>query len=75
VVLDLHMPNMNGFEVQARLAASRTPMPVVIMTGHDTTETRNKAMAGRPAAYLRKPINDQTLLDAIELAVSHNAET
>ena len=72
VVLDLHMPLMNGFEVQARLAKSSAPVPVVIITGHDSTETRDRALAGRPMAYLRKPVNDQTLLDAIELALTHN---
>jgi FixJ family two-component response regulator len=74
VVLDLHMPLMNGFEVQARLAESSAPVPVVIITGHDSTETRTRAMAGRPLAYLRKPVNDQTLLDAIELALSHHPQ-
>jgi len=73
VVLDLHMPFMNGFAVQARLAECSLPVPVVIITGHDSTESRNRALAGRPAAYLRKPVNDQALLDAIELALSHNA--
>ena len=73
VVLDLHMPLMNGFEVQARLAKSSAPVPVVIITGHDSTETRDRALAGQPMAYLRKPVNDQTLLDAIELALTHNS--
>ena len=72
VVLDLHMPEMSGFEVQARLAESDAPVPVVIITGHDSDETRDQALAGMPAAYLRKPVNDQVLLDAIELALSHN---
>jgi FixJ family two-component response regulator len=34
VVLDLHMPLMDGFEVQARLAESSAPVPVVTITGH-----------------------------------------
>jgi len=72
VVLDLHMPFMNGFEVQTRLAKFDPPVPVVIITGHDSEETREQALAGRPMAYLRKPINDQTLLDAIELAIRHH---
>jgi FixJ family two-component response regulator len=72
VVLDLHMPVMDGFEVLARLAKSSAPVPVVIITAHDSTETRDRALAGRPMAYLRKPVNDQTLLDAIELALTHN---
>jgi FixJ family two-component response regulator len=71
VVLDLHMPVVTGFEVQARLA--ETGVPVVIITGHDSDETRAKALAGRPAAYLRKPVNDQVLLDAIELALGFHA--
>jgi FixJ family two-component response regulator len=71
VVLDLHMPFMNGFEVQARLAASIAPVPVVIITGHDSTDTHELALAGQPIAYLRKPVDDQTLLDAIKLALAH----
>lgn len=70
VVLDLHMPGLNGFEVQARLAKSGAPVPVVIITGHDSTETRALALAGKPLAYLRKPVDDQALLDAIELALN-----
>ena len=72
VVLDLHMPVVNGFEVQARLV--EFGVPVVIITGHDSDETRARALAGQPAAYLRKPVNDQVLLDAIELALGLNRE-
>ena len=75
VVLDLHMPNVNGFEVQARLEESGVSVPVVIITGHDSDETRDRALAGQPVAYLRKPVNDQVLLDAIELALSHHPRT
>jgi DNA-binding NarL/FixJ family response regulator len=50
-------------------------VPVVIITGHDSDETRTKALARKPAAYLRKPVNDQTLLDAIELALGIHPRT
>jgi FixJ family two-component response regulator len=70
VVLDLHMPLVNGFDVQARLAEAKAPVPVVIITGHDSVETRDRALTGRPVAYLRKPVDDQSLLDAIALALS-----
>ena len=69
VVLDLHMPQVDGFAVQARLAEAGNRLPVVIITGHDSDETRDRAMAAHPTAYLRKPVDDQTLLDAIELAI------
>ena len=74
VVPDLHMPVMNGFEVQARLAELRVSVPVVIITGHDSDETRALALAGLPVAYLRKPVNDQLLLDAIALALRRNPQ-
>jgi len=74
IVLDLHMPVVNGFEVQTRIAASGMSVPVIIITGHDSDETRNRALHWLPVAYLRKPVNDQNLLDAIELALSHNLQ-
>jgi FixJ family two-component response regulator len=74
IVLDLHMPEVNGFEVQTRMMASGMRVPVIIITGHDSDETRNRALAGMPVAYLRKPVDDQALLDAIELALSHRLE-
>jgi len=74
VVLDLQMPIMNGFEVQARLAELRVSVPVVIITGHDSDETRALALGGLPVAYLRKPVNDQLLLDAIALALRRSPQ-
>ena len=71
IVLDLHMPVMNGFEVQTRMAESAMSVPVIVITGHDSDETRDRALDGMPVAYLRKPVNDEALLDAIELALSH----
>jgi len=70
LVLDLHMPGVNGFEVQSQLAQLGTRLPVVVVTGHDTPESNKRALAGGAAAYLLKPIDDRVLLDAIAAAVS-----
>lgn len=70
VVLDLHMPTMNGFEVQARLAQMGMRLPVVVITGHDTPESRARALAGGAASYLLKPVDDNLLLDAIAAAIA-----
>jgi FixJ family two-component response regulator len=72
VVLDLHMPQVSGFAVQARLAESGIRLPTVVITGHDAEATRERALAGGAAAYLRKPVDGQALLDAIAAAVSPN---
>lgn len=68
VVLDLHMPQINGFAVLARLATLQNSVPVVAITGHDTPETRQRALAGGAKAYLRKPVDDKALLGAIQVA-------
>ena len=73
VVLDLHMPKLTGFDVQARLAQMATRVPVIVITGHDTPETRARAIANGAAAYLLKPVDDRMLLDAIADAIANRA--
>ena len=70
VVLDLHMPGMSGFDVQLRLKDAGIPLPVVVITGHDTDESQQRALHGGAVAYLRKPVDDQALLSAIAAAVA-----
>lgn len=75
VVLDLHMPRTNGFAVQTRLAETHLHLPVVVITGHDSSETQERALVGGISAYLRKPVDDQVLLEAIKNALAHPLET
>jgi FixJ family two-component response regulator len=74
VVLDLHMPHMNGFHVQAHLARKYAALPVIIFTGHDLPQARERAMQGGASAFLRKPVLDRTLLDAISAATARAQE-
>ena len=70
VVLDLHMPDMNGFDVQAHLARKYAALPVIIITGHDLPTNRERAKGSGASAFLRKPVHERTLLDAISAATS-----
>lgn len=72
LVLDLHMPVVNGFDVQTRLVQSSKWVPIIVMTGHDTPESRIRALAGGAVAYLLKPVDDQVLLGAITKAIADN---
>ena len=69
VVLDVRMPHMDGFEVQRALMRADPPMPVVIITGDDSPECRARALQQGARAYLRKPVDDALLLDAIQSAL------
>ena len=70
VVLDLHMPQMDGFNVQAHLAGKYAAVPVIIITSHDLPKARERALQGGASALLRKPVLDRTLLDAISAATA-----
>ena len=69
VVLDLHMPGMSGFDVQGALAVAHAGVPVVVITGHDTPESRTRALRLGAKAYLCKPVDDEALLSAIGTAI------
>jgi FixJ family two-component response regulator len=73
VVLDLHMPAMSGQQILARIRQMAARAPVVVITGHDTPETREQCLAAGAAAYLRKPLDDKLLFNAISAALAGGA--
>jgi FixJ family two-component response regulator len=70
VVLDLQMPQVDGFAVQRHLATAEGRPPVVVITGHDSEEAREQAHSNGASAYLRKPVDGGRLLQAIAAAIS-----
>ena len=70
VVLDLHMPVMSGQALLRQIRKMSARLPVVVITAHDTAETRDECIAAGAAAYLRKPLDDRLLLNAISLALA-----
>jgi CheY-like chemotaxis protein len=69
VVLDLHMPGMSGLEVLRELRDGRAPLPAVVITAYEEPETREQCLAAGAAAYLRKPLDERLLLNAISPTV------
>jgi DNA-binding NtrC family response regulator len=65
VVLDLHMPQMGGLAVLARLQQERPGLPAIMITGHDTPEARDGAARCGVGAFFRKPIDGEALVTAI----------
>ena len=64
LVLDVHMNDMNGFELQERLA-----VPIIFITAHDDVPTVERIEKSGAAGHLRKPFDAPTVLDAIRRAV------
>jgi FixJ family two-component response regulator len=75
LILDLHMPVMSGAEVQTRIRAAGCRFPVIVMTGQDNNQIRDRALVAGASAFLRKPIDEQVLIDAIAVALSRSQPT
>ncbi len=70
IVADFRMRDMTGLELQEKLKRSESLLPVILLTTHDTQETRTEAKKAGVAGYFRKPVDAQALLDAIGWALS-----
>jgi FixJ family two-component response regulator len=70
LVLDVQMPGMNGLELQQRLKDVAVALPVIMITGRDEASIHAICMAMGASSYLRKPLNDDDLLEAVERAIA-----
>ena len=66
------MPGMNGLELQKRLVASGTAVPIIFITAFTDDRARAQAMNAGAAGYLAKPFSDDELLNCIH-SVLENA--
>jgi FixJ family two-component response regulator len=70
VITDVRMPGMSGLELQRRLALSHPQLPVILMTAHTSDdEVRLRALRDGATDYLAKPLDEETVLKAIETAL------
>ena len=74
LVLDLHMPELSGLDVQMLIGREGFKVPIVVITGHDTPEVRARVIERGAKAYLRKPVDDMLLLAAIHDAMGTASE-
>jgi FixJ family two-component response regulator len=68
LVLDIRLPGMTGLDLQEKLVSLGAKYPVIFMTAHDNPQWRERANKAGAVAYLRKPFDEESLLDAIHLA-------
>ncbi len=72
-ILDIHMPGLSGFDVQARLCAARSDVAVVFITASDDVTLDQKVLAAGGATLLRKPFSNDALLVAVGAALRNKA--
>jgi FixJ family two-component response regulator len=70
LLLDMHMPGMNGCEVIETLTNNQIHIPVIIITAYDEVVSRECAKKYGALAYLRKPVDGEALIDLIKYSIS-----
>jgi two-component system response regulator FixJ len=70
ILLDLRMPQMDGFAVMAALAERRIDWPVIVMTGHGEVPVAVRAMKLGAVDFIEKPFSEQALLSCFAQAFS-----
>lgn len=66
LITDLHMPGMNGLELQRELQRRGHQVPVILMTAFPTPEAREEAKRLGIAAFVTKPTDPEMLLEQVE---------
>jgi FixJ family two-component response regulator len=72
LVLDLSMPEMNGFELLARLRNDGARIPTIVLTAHGDEEIRRRSLAAGAVAFLAKPFQADALVDAVHESLRRN---
>jgi len=72
LILDVGLPDLNGLDLQKRVAADRVDMPIIFITGHGDVPMTVKAMKAGAVEFLTKPFGDEVLLSAIRHAIERS---
>ena len=72
LVLDIRMPRLGGFDLQAELAQSNIKIPIIFLTGHGDISMSVRAMKSGAVDFLTKPFREQEMLDAVTAALERD---
>jgi two-component system response regulator FixJ len=73
LVVDVRMPEIDGFELQDRLGKAGVMLPTVVITGHGDVPLAVRAMRAGAVDFVEKPFTEDTILASIRLALSSGA--
>ena len=74
LVLDVQLPDINGFELQQQLAKKDLQVPIIFLTGYGDIPQSVRAMKAGAIEFLTKPFRDEELLNAISQAIERGGE-
>jgi FixJ family two-component response regulator len=72
LILDVALPDLNGLDLQKRIAVDRIDMPIIFITGYGDVSMTVQAMKAGAVEFLTKPFSDDVLLNAIRYAIERS---
>ena len=69
LLLDVQMPEINGLQMQSKLASEGCTVPIIFISAYGNKESRRQAMKAGAVAFLDKPFSDNQLLENIRSAL------
>jgi FixJ family two-component response regulator len=75
ILLDVHMPEMTGPELQQKLIEAGCSMPIIFLTAHSDVPTTVETMKNGAVDFLEKPIDQEDLMAAIQVSLEQDLET
>lgn len=70
LVVDYHMPAINGIQLVGILHGRHRHYPTILISGHVSDDVRQRAAAAGISEVLEKPLHDETLMNSIRTALS-----
>ena len=74
LILDVRMPELGGFDLQAALGRRGIRLPIIFVTGHGDIRMSVRALKAGAVDFLAKPFDDQMLIDAVNAAILEDIE-
>jgi FixJ family two-component response regulator len=69
LVADIRMPGMSGLELQAKLKAEGSRIPIIFISAHGDAKVKLQAMTAGAVDFLSKPFDDEVLLEQVRAAL------
>ena len=73
LLLDLHMPQLDGLSVLARMRAEGYGLPAIVITGRSDPALKQRVLQSGAFALFDKPVPEDALLNAIDSAIASRA--
>lgn len=72
IIMDVRLPGMSGLELLEYLKQKKSPLPIIVITGHGDIQMAVRAMKMGAKDFILKPFNEQCLLETVQKCINQS---